>query len=369
MPSIARAFGGPTEAVLGFLDAGRSAGVDGDVVAPMPDEADLTWFRDRAGAAATHALPHARRASADWARGLLPWLASHERSYDIVHVHGLFNPVSSLAARAFRRRGRRYVIRPFGTLSRYTFTHRRSVMKRVWLRMLDGPNLRAARAVHFTTAEERDEAAWHGVVFREAVVIPPPTRVAPAAERAPRPGRRALFLSRLHPKKGVEALIDAWPLVSAQVPGAELTIAGDGEPTYVEALRQRASASESSSVIRFAGFAAAEQKSRLLADADVFVLPSFQENFGVAVIEALVAGLPVVITEEVQLASFVRSNAVGIVTSRDPEALAASIARGLRDHSLRHRAATRAPAIVQESFSVDAVGRQLAELYARAVVS
>lgn len=365
MPSIARAFGGPTEAVLGFLEAGRIGGVEGHVVAPRSDESDLAWFRERAGVASVHTLSRYALGSRTWALGLVSWLAKHERAYDVLHVHGLLNPVSSLTTRALRRHGRPYVIRPFGTLSRYTFAHRRRMAKRLWLQLLDEPNLRAARAVHFTTAEERDEAAWHGIEFRDAVVIPPPITVASGSLRATRAGRRALFLSRLHPQKGLEALIGAWPLVRAQVPGAELVIAGDGDRSYVASLRDRASELGSASGICFVGFATADLKARLFAEADVFVLPSFHENFGVAVVEALAAGLPVVITEEVQLASFVRSTQLGIVTSRERERLAASIVRGLTDHTLRHHTATRASRLLEQSFSLQTVGRQLGELYAR----
>lgn len=363
MPSIARSFGGPTEAVLGYLEAGFTVGIQGEVLAPTPGVADLTWLRERASGAQVHSIPSGLAGRLTVAPRLLAWLGARATEYDIVHVHGLLDPVSSLAARTMRTRSRPYVVRPFGTLSRYTFSHRRVALKRAWLRLLDAPNLRRAAAVHFTTEEERDEAGWHGIEFRAECVVPPPARLTRMPRRTARPGRRVLFLSRLHPKKGLEALLDAWPLVLERIPTAELVIAGDGEATYVNTLRMRAARVAASAPIVLSGFATGEAKLRAFTDADVFVLPSFQENFGVVVIEALAAGLPVVLTAEVQLASFVQRHELGVVSTREPEILARDISRVLDDDILRARVGDRGPEIVEANFSPVSIGGRLLAMY------
>ena len=373
MPSISREFGGPTEALLGYLEAGRRAGIEGDVVAPRCPPEDERRFVARAGSAEVTTFPLLGRGALAASPAMLRWLGAHAAAYDVVHVHGLLNLVSSLAARRCARDDRPYVVRPFGTLSRYTFSHRRAAAKRVYFHSLDVPALRRAGAVHFTTAEEREEAEWHGLGLGDrAHVVPPPwvpaTHPAPPAHDASGPGRRVLFLSRLHPKKGIELLLDAWPSVRARVPGAELVLAGSGEPSYVARLEARVMHSGGAGTgLRLAGFVGGEAKERCFAAADCFVLPSFHENFGVAVLEAIAAGLPAVVSPDVQLASFVRANGVGVVAPREPAALADAIVRVLGDAALRRRSALEGPSLVRARFSPESVGEGLASMYRAAL--
>jgi glycosyltransferase involved in cell wall biosynthesis len=106
-----------------------------------------------------------------------------------------------------------------------------------------------------------------------------------------------------------------------------------------------------------------EAKTASLAAADAFVLPSFQENFGIAVVEAVAAGLPVVITEDVQVAWFVRDHRLGVVTGRDPEPLAAGILRALSDQPLRAHVAGNGATLAYRTFAPETVGAQLRALY------
>ena len=226
---------------------------------------------------------------------------------EVVHVHGLLNPISSGAARAAINRGVPVVIGPFGTMSRYTFAHRRTVAKRMYFRAVDAPNLRRAAGLHFTTPAEREEAKWHGIDFgTRAHVVPPPYRGARASDH--RPAATAsplvLFLGRLHPVKGVDVLLDAWPAIRATHPGARLTIAGQGTPQYEAELRSRAArlGADAASVV-FPGFVRGADKVAHLAAAQVCVLPSLHENFGISVLDSVAAGVPIIVTPGVQLAA------------------------------------------------------------------
>ncbi|HET6282412.1 MAG TPA: glycosyltransferase, partial [Polyangia bacterium] len=326
---------------------------------------DLSAFR-RESPVAVHTFPALTAGTAVWSPGLVAWLEEQGAGYDVIHVHGLLNLVSSLAARKALRRRFPLVICPFGTMSRYTYTHRRRALKRVYLALLDRPNLRRAAALHFCTGPERDEAAWHGIPLTgRSFVIPPPLADPfrfPARDVSSQ-STRVLFLSRIHPKKGLEVLLDAWPMVRSRLPQATLTIAGDGDRAYVESLRARADTIAGGSV-SFTGFVSGGAKNDTLANADLFVLPSFQENFGVVVIEAISAGAPVVITPEVQLAPVVESERLGFVVPRRADAVAEGIVKALGDRALRDRVASRGAAIVEENFSLAAIGRLLAGMYA-----
>ena len=372
-PDLSRAFGGPTEALLGFLAAARSAGIDTEVVGPMPPVEDLEWFRSRAPGVPVHAFPTRGRGSARMSPALLRYLRSRESAVDAVHVHGMFNAISTFAARACLRGAVPYVIGPFGTLSRYTFEHKRRLLKRAYHALLDAPAIRGVGAMHFTTVHERDEARrLEAVRAVPAAVVPPPwlpdpSRVDDAARRRTASrggdGETVLYLSRLNPIKGLETLIDAWPAVRSLRPTARLVIAGSGDPAYERSLRSRVSERVQDGSVSFTGFVKGAEKARLLREADVFALTSFHENFGVAVIEAIAAGLPAVITPEVQVSDVVRENSLGTVVARTPADVAAGIVATLDDGALRERCAAHGPELVRSLFTLESVGERLRDMY------
>jgi glycosyltransferase involved in cell wall biosynthesis len=374
VPDISRAFGGPTQALLGYLAASLTAGIDAAVAAPQPPAEDLAWFRGQAGDTSVHAFPAWGRGPARLSPALLSYLGTELRSVDVVHVHGLFNAISTLAARRCRRARVPYIIRPFGTLSRYTFEHRRTILKLAYFSILDAPAIRAAGALHFTTVEERDEARRLAAVRAVPASVVPPPWLSDAGSAA-NVGRRVarvredsgpetvLFLSRLHRKKGLETLIDAWPAVRIERPTARLIIAGSGHADYERELRARVLRDGNDGSVHFTGFVTGAEKARWLAEADVFVLPSFHENFGVSVLEAVASGMPAVVSPDVQLAAVVEEHRLGAVVPRDPTTLARGILSVLGDKALRQRCASQGAAVIQSLFSPTTIGAQLRTMY------
>jgi glycosyltransferase involved in cell wall biosynthesis len=366
MPSVSRAFGGPTESLIGYAQAARTQDIDVHVAAPSVPEDDEHWLRDQLPDTTIHFFGSMGRHAWVVAPGLWAWLWRHSPRFDVVHVHGLFNPVSSLSTHISQARGVPTVMRPFGTLSRYTFS-RRSVLKRLYFALLDRPALRRAAAVHFTTEAEREEAARLSLELTDrSAVVPPPwrgeTRNVDDAETAERP--TVLYMSRLHPKKNVTGLLAAWAQVVEVRPDAQLWVAGDGDDDYVRQLHDTVRRYDLEKSVSFLGFVRGEEKQRVLREAWVFALPSHQENFGVAALEAVAAGLPVVISGEVQLRSFIEEHDLGRVVDRtDPAAIAEGLRCLLTDESARARSAEEGPAAVEETFSVERVGQQLRALY------
>jgi glycosyltransferase involved in cell wall biosynthesis len=376
MPSLARAFGGPVEALIGYVEAAGLSGNQCTVVGPACDPEDLRWLREAMPETEVIAVGVAGESSLRSAGRVEREVSGRLRESDAVHVHGLLNPVSSLAARSAIRRRAAVIIGPFGTLSRYTFSHRRRLAKSLYFRSLDADNLRRASGVHFTTAAERDEAAWHGIDFEgRAYVVPPPFRMA-----RPRPGNPSdrearlssrgertetvLFLGRLVPTKGVELLLEAWSLVRDERPRARLVIAGSGTRSYESRLRSSGPRSAPADRdITFTGFVSGESKERWLTDADLFVLPSHHENFGIAVLEAIAAGIPVVVSPAVQLAPWIVSHGLGVIADRTPRSLAAAITAALEDGQLRSRAAASGFEAVADAFQPKVIAPALDAMY------
>lgn len=306
--------------------------------------------------------------------GFARWIFRHVRDYDLVHIHALFSFTSVAAAWAARRAGVPYVVRPLGTLNRYGVEKRRPWLKRFSLMLIEGPILRHAAAVHFTAEAERVEAESLGIPMR-SVVIPLGIEPAPRGEasvflaRFPELEncRLLLFLSRLDPKKNVEGLLLAFKLCSSALPGTKLVIAGDGEPGYVAGLKRRADELGLADGVIWAGYVEGEQKAAAFAAAQVFVLPSFSENFGIAAAEALMAGLPCVLGKGVALADEVAQAGAGLVTSPEPEDIARALREVLADENHRAEMGRRAAALARERYSMEAMGAGLAGLYERTV--
>ena len=370
-PSIALRSGGLAESVLGYVTALGAHGIATEVFAPACGPDDVEHFQSRAPATPLTLARGLERLPHGAAPVLGRLLARRAGSASIVHVFGLLNPVSTLAARVAIRIRRPLVVCPLGMLSKYTYAHRRTSAKAVYFSLLEYPNLRRAQAVHFQSEPERAEAAWHRLPGGQRnYVIPPPAlpRARSITTHAAAEGRAPLvvFLARLDPKKNLELLLDAWPAIRAAVPGARLAIAGDGDPRYVRTLEARARNLGEGSDVTFLGMVLGESKERLLAAADAFVLPSFHESFGIAVLEAISAGVPVVISPEVQLARVVEQHGLGLVAERSASALAGAVIAVLRDRRLAEHVRAEGYCVAQSLFSTHSIGAQLGDMYSAA---
>ncbi len=368
-PSIARAFGGPTYSLAGFVSAATGAGASVVIAAPRPSATDGEWLADQLPGVRVEMFESFGRNAFVASPSLHRWLGRHAESFDVVHVHGLLNSISSFAARNCVRSGRPVVIRPFGTLSGYTVTHRRSALKKLYFAMVERPTLRRASAIHFTTEMEKSESRAHGIEWgARAFVIPPPMNErGQSASREVRTSSNVVVIARLNPVKRIELLLDAWPDVVARVPEAKLVIAGEGARDYELSLRRRSRLTGTS--VTFAGAVHGERKRALLEDGDLFVLPSRHENFGIAVLEALTAGLPVVVTPEVQLASFVQAHQLGVISEATREGLANAIVAALANGELRARCRKNGAEVVAQNFSPSLIGSELLEMYRFAVTT
>ncbi len=296
------------------------------------------------------------------------WIASNAQRYDLLHIHALFSFTSVVAAMAAHRARVPYIIEPIGTLNRYGMTQRRPALKRLSMRFIEGPILARAAAVRFTSDQEASEAAQQGLTLKPVVIplgVEMPDEVN-LRERSPADegrGFNLLFLSRLDPKKNLEGLLDAFSLVADEHPDARLTIAGDGAAPYVASLKARASAMALAGRIDWAGHVEGADKRRAFETADIFVLPSYSENFGMAAAEALAYGIPCLLGRGVAVSDDVVQAAAGIAVTTE----AADIARGLQfmmaDKSALRVMSSNARQLALNRFSMRSMGDRLNHLY------
>ena len=297
---------------------------------------------------------------------LTRWLFAHARDYDVVHVHAAFTYTTFAGCRAAWRAGVPYVLRPLGTLDPWSLGQR-SWKKRPYYALVERAHLERAAAVHVTAESEAAAIARLGFAGKTAVI---PNGVdlpdAPLAERAPHEGPlRLIFLSRLHPKKELPLIFRAVRQVTDAGVPVRLTVAGTGEPAYEAELRTRVHELALKDVVSFVGHVEGAAKWAAFADADVYLLPSRQENFGIAVAEALAAGLPVIVSDQVAIAGDVAAAGAGEMIPVDADALARAIARLARDAGARLAMGRRAAAFARERYSWDRASDGILALYER----
>lgn len=307
---------------------------------------------------------------------LYAWLKLHAQDYDIMHLHGLFSHAPSAASKAARRHGIPYIVRPLGVLNRWGMENRRRWLKNLSFRFLDRPMLDRASAIHYTSSAELNEAARLNLKARPVViplgmdVTPFTTLPAPEIFHARHPETRSacciIFFGRIDPIKGIELLLAAFASVSRQFPSLHLIIAGEGEEDYVHSLKRKAQSLGIHSHVTWAGFLAGEIKLSAFAAAEIFVLPSFSENFGVALLEAMAAGLPCITTSHVALAAdVVRLSPDSLrVVSSDAGELAEALGSLLRDPEQARKMGEESSRIARQHFSTESMAASLVKLYA-----
>ena len=270
---------------------------------------------------------------------MAPWLREHHQEFDCFVLHGLWQYHTYGAWRILHPAGRPYFLFPHGMLDpwfrrAYPLRHLKKSLYWPWA---EGRVARDAERVLFTSEEERRTA--RGTFFpyraREAIVplgiAPPPPVTAADGEaflaRFPeaRNRRLFLFLGRLHSKKGCDLLIEAFAQVHARTPDVVLMMAGPTTP-WAEELKRRTAALAPAFPILWPGMLAGALKWTALASAELFLLPSHQENFGIAVVEALAMGTPVVISDRVHIWREIESDRAGLACRNT----AASLADALR---------------------------------------
>lgn len=296
------------------------------------------------------------------------WLVKHVGSYDVVHVHTVFS-FSTLAAGWAAQWARvPFIVRPLGVLNQWGMANRRRWIKGLSFRLLDRPVLNRAIAMHYTSVQEREDAARLKLKPRAEVVplgidlepfahLPSPALLLEAyPQLADKP--RVLFLSRLDRKKNVELLLEAFAQTSTE---AYLLIAGSGDPEYVEHLVQRSRELGLAERVLWLGHVAGSFKRSVLAAATLYVLPSETENFGIALLEAMAAGLACIATAGVALAA--ESAEAVEISPTDAPSLAAAISRLLQDPTERQRLGALAKQRAHDHYSLSGMSHSLVALY------
>jgi glycosyltransferase involved in cell wall biosynthesis len=248
--------------------------------------------------------------------------------FDILHTHSVFLWPTTAAARAARKRKVPYVVAPRGMLVASLIRQKSWVAKRAWIAAFERRNLAEAAAVHATSQVEVEDIDKLRLQYKRMIVVSNGTEIPTRITKNYKWVRPTiLFLGRVNWKKGLDRLIAAMGFL----PEADLVIAGDDDDGYRAVLETLADKLGVASRVHFLGPIHGPDKWSLFASADVFALPSYSENFGNTILEAMAVGCPIVVTREVGSAKIVNDSGCGVVVAGEPEELARSLHSILSD--------------------------------------
>jgi len=250
-------------------------------------------------------------------------IAEKIRLANIVHVHTIWNPINTLVRWGCAGNGRPYVLMPHGMLDPYALSVKRW-RKSAYLWAIERKNLTAAQRLIYTTAGEAELSARRVSYLPKGVVVPlggdaPAEGLGDLAAQflnkfpMARGRRQVLFLGRLEYKKGLDRIFEILPALVSVFPDLLFTIVGDGSPNFVRSLKQQAAAHGLEGNVLMTGMLNGPVKWGAYASAELFVLPSRQENFAIAVAEAMQIGLPVIISDRVNSWPHVKEAGAGLV--------------------------------------------------------
>ena len=371
-------YGGPVLSVHGLCKALAARGhevhvfttnVDGPGNSSVPLEVPVemdgvkVWY---------FAVPALRRLY--WSPGMHRALRAQVAGFDVVHTHSVFLWPTWAAARVSHVLDVPYVLAPRGMLVRALIQKKSRWLKLAWIRLIERGNIRNASLIHFTSRLEAEEAAALGLPIHDSCVVANGVDI-PESEwelaiksiqgSSISHGPYLFFLGRINWKKGLDRLIAAMP----QIRGCSLVIAGNDEEDYQQELEALAEKAGVGHRLFFVGPAYGVEKLNLLRHARMLVLPSYSENFGNVVLEAMAAGCPVVVTPEVGAADLVRESRAGAVLAGDPATLSDGINRLLSDEAELRRAGERGRDFVSRNCTWDAVSIQMEAAYRQTIAS
>ncbi|MDC0948258.1 glycosyltransferase [Gammaproteobacteria bacterium] len=306
--STATAHGGTSRSVPALCDALLAKGVDTWLIAGQPPQGASIWPQDRTR---IRQIPENRRlrqwgVTAGFRRELDALAQGHDL---IVHDHGIWLASNHAVARWCRDHAVPRIVSPRGMLGDWSLAHR-GYKKRLAWSLYQHADLQSADAFHVTSDQEADEVRALGFtqpihVVANGIILP--ERLIERSGSAPNSRRIALLLSRLHPKKGISELLRDW--AALQPADWTLRLVGPAEPAYRRQLEQEIAALSLSESVELHPESDEAGKWQHYASAELFVLPSYNENFGIVIAEAMAAGLPVITTRNTPWETLVESAA------------------------------------------------------------
>ena len=375
MQAIASRNGGPPRAVVDQVATMKSRGHHAALATTIAADVPRTWIEEASEGV------HPELIRLPPVAGPLGRLTSRARAeirsavdrFDVVHLHGVWEPSNLQVSRVCRSVGTPYVISLRGMLDDWSMDQS-ALRKRIYLALGGRSYLESAGAVHCTAdAELAQSRKWfprgHGRVVPNLIDLAPyADRPDPSFARNewPEIGEAdftVLFLSRVQYKKGIEHLVDAVSELRTRGRSVRVIVAGDGDDAYLSEVRRRADQRSVADSFSWIGHVGGELKLSLYAAADVFALPTSQENFGFVFFESMAAGTPVITTDLVDTCDEIERSGGGVIIPQAGEPFAEAIESFMTGERSSAEMGEAGRRWTLENLSTDAVAARFEGLY------
>lgn len=379
VPSISLIYGGPSQMVLGLSKGLAEAGEDVTILTtnsngdfgqlPLDVPLEIPISQDGYKIIYFPCSPFRRY---KFSLPLLNCLSQHAKDYDIAHIHALFSPISTLSATVARNKQLPYILRPLGTLDPSDLQKKKQ-LKKLYGNLLEKPNLAGAAGVHFTSKQEAKVSERYGTQTKDIIIplgVSLSDNIPPLGETRQKLGVPSdipliLFMSRIDPKKGLSLLIEALENLIKKDINFHFALAGGNpqDPQYEANIKQQIQSSKLAEKTTITGFVKGELKLGLLQDADIFVLPSYYENFGIAVAEAMAMGTPVVISDQVHIWEDIQQTSSGWICQCDSRSLTEMLIKSLENSETLKQRGNNAQKLVLEQYNWSKIAQQMIHIY------
>ncbi|MFM7365657.1 MAG: glycosyltransferase [Cuspidothrix sp.] len=391
IPSVSSVRGGPSQVVLEMVKVLRKTGIDAEIATtndhgtellnvPLRKRIDYQqvpiWFFSRFSPS-LHSLREFAL-SIDFTI----WLWENINNYDLLNIHAIFSYTSTIAMIIARLQKVPYINQPHGLLCKWSL-QQSAIKKQIYLNIIEKANLNCSQGIHFSSTLERQECAPLNLASAN-FIIPHGLMITGTISHADQRLRQhfnlpldqpiILFLSRLHRKKGLDYLIPA--LGKLYDYDFTFIIAGSGDPDYETEVKTLVKTHGIEQKTHFTGFVKGEIKDLLIQGASIFALTSYSENFGISVLEALAAGVPVIVTPSVALSDIIQENQIGYVTELDVDAISTTIQQFLDNHKLAKKMGdsqvvlrSRVRQFILDNYTWDKAGSKMISVYENIIQS
>ena len=382
IPSISPLRGGPSQAVIEMVRAIRREGIDACIVTTQdngvyrnPDLPTGKWILYENVPILLHSCIDSKiRAVREYliSPTFTQWLIRNIDQYDLIHFHAIFSFPSTIGMAIARLRRVPYIVRTIGQLSPWSLKQG-FIRKKFMIKMIEGANLKHANAIHVTSNYELRDLELLGLDshgFTLGLGVSLPYQSVNTANDPDQLDKKVsfLYLSRIHPKKQIELLFEALNILKIKLheENWELALAGTGEADYLDRLKKEAKTLSIDGHLVWHGHVTGGEKLDLMKQSDWFVLTSASENFGISVVEAMAASIPVIITEGVGISDKVLQYSAGYICRENPEEIAEVLKKAIQGFNIVEMR-TAARRLVEEKFSWDYIGKSLTNFYSELV--
>jgi glycosyltransferase involved in cell wall biosynthesis len=379
IPSVPKIRGGPSQVVVDMVKALRMNAIDAEIATTNDNGDELLnvplrkcikynevpiWFFSR------FSPPYKPIREYAFSWDLTIWLWQNLSNYDIVHIHCIFSYASTIAMVIARLKNIPYIVTTHGLLCNWSLQQSK-YKKQIYLKLIEQSNLKLSKVIHFTSQLEQQE--FSTLPFTMPSFILPigvsglpiliPDSYARLREhlQIPLDEPIILFMSRLHPKKGLDYLIAALGKLTHHQ--FTFVIAGSGTKKYEQEIKTLVSTNNIEDRTVFAGFVDGETKNILLQGSDLFALTSCSESFAVVVLEAMANAMPVLVTPGVALARIVEQYQFGYVSELNILAIASAIEKYFICPQEAKDMGIRARQFIFENYTWEKIACQLEQVY------